>query len=601
MKVTGLEPIIPTNNSQGIYVPQHPIDGLESTTITKRRSDAKGKNIITYSGDLIFTGADTDFIKTWLVNHTTATENYIVIHMEDECCGNKYDFLIQPTEVDWCYGECEISVTPKEYSIDNEIFKCLDSKPIFDDTFAAQTHPRIMFCKEIRPDWLQVVVLILGILFDLVAVIIIPAIIAIQVVITAICVVLAILTFGIFNCIEDTFFVDDYFNWLGQLQKSIVGCGYKTPSPLIREYVQNGCAKCGATFESFIFTDPQSDYYNSVYFYNPTTPGLGVDDANTYWMPENTPLQSTIQYLDQLIEPFNGDYHIKNGIVRLERKDWFNNQVAWLDLTSYDPEKIIKICFTFNGDKRYAYANLKYSEDGYDQVGQEAMQFKFSDIIEWNSPPSPLQSGVLEMMFRYAPNRYRQDGIGRDSGYDPPLDTDILGSFEWFVGYTSAIQASLDYLIVGDGHSTIPKLLIWDEASGKQYGKVKKDWNVPNYSAPVFAPPPYDDGQHGIFAYNYPYWIREDLPGYDAPAYPSCLNNAIYPGNLYNRFWYIENPRLSLYRGIDVDIEIVYDCDTLNLNDINGTVFVPEYNQNMKVEEIVIFESENKMTIKGKL
>lgn len=603
MKVTGLEVILPTNNSQGVYIPQHPIGGLESPIITKRRSDEKGKNIISYSGDLVFTGADTDFIKSYLVDHPSAIENYIIIHMDDECCGNKYKFMMQPDQIDWCFGECELSATPKEFSPDNEIFKCLDSKTIFDDTFASQIHPRIMFCKEIRPDWLQVVILIAGILFDLVAVLIIPAIIAIQVVITAVCVVLAILTFGIFNCVEDTFFVDDYFHWLGELQKSIVGCGYKTPSPLVREYVANGCNKCGAQFESHIFTNPQSDYYNSVYFYNPTIPGLGIDDQNTYWMAENTPLQSTIQYLDKLKEMFNGKYEIKNGVLRFERRDWFQNQPPWLDLNALPEKNIVKECYTWNGDKRFAYANLKYGIDGYDEVGEEAMGRRFSDIIEWNSPPSPMQSGSLDLTFPFAPNRYRQDGVGVEAGFNPPLDTDILGSFEWFVGYAQNIQDSLDYLIVGhSGHSTLPKLLIWDPESGTQFGKVKKSWNVPGWTpAFVVTAPPFNDGQHGRFPHNYPYWIREDLPGYDAPAYPSCLNNSTYPGNLYNRFWYIENPRLSLYRGLDSEIEIIWDCDILNQHDINGTMRGRAYTNNHEIEEIVIDYGNHKMTIKGKL
>lgn len=607
MIVTGLEVILPTNISLGIYVPQNPIGGLEAPTITKKRGTSKGTNIITYSGDLTFTGSDTEFIKQYLVEHASAIENFIVIHMDDECCGNTYTFLMQPDTIDWCYGECELTATPKEYSKDNEIFKCLDSKPIFDDTFASQVHPRIMFCKEVRPDWLQVVMLIAGIIFDSVLVTIIPLLIIIQVVVEVFAVTLFILTFGTIgtDIFIDTYFFDAYIHWVGEFQKSIVGCGYKTPSPLVREYIANGCSKCGATFESHIYTDPNSDYYNTVYFYNPTTPGLAIDDTNTYWMPENTPLQTTIQFIENQNEIFNADYSIKNGILRFERKDWFENLTPWLDLNGFDASKIIKECYSFTGDKKFAYASLKYSEDGFDQVGQEALNLHFSDIIEWNSPPSPMQSGVLDLQFPFGPNRYRQDGIGRDAGYTPALDTDILGGFEWFIGYQPAILASLDYLILSDGHTSLPKLLIWDEASGTQYGKVKKDWNTPSYNAPVIgqfppipAPP---DGLHGIFAYNFPFWLREDASIGDAPAYPSCLQNSIYPGNLYNRFWYIENPRLSLKRQLNMDIEIVWDCDLLNLVDIDGTIRGRQYPNNATVEEIVIEYATHRMSIKGKL
>lgn len=598
MKVTGLEPIIPTNMSQGIYLPQNPIGGLENPVITKKRGDKAGTNIITYSGDLTFTGADADFIKSWVIDHISATENFIIIYMDDECCGNIYKFMIRPDEVDFCYGECEISVTPKEYSVDNEIFKCLDSKPIFDDTFAAQQHPRMMFCKEIRPDWLQTVILILGVIFDIMLITFVPAMVVIQLIISIFAVVLFILTLGTIgtDIFVDSFIFDDFISWVGTLQKSIVGCGYKTPSPLVREYVGNGCNKCGAAFQSHIFTDSNSDYYNSVYMYSPTTPGLGVDDFNTYWMEENTPLESTIQFLDKLCEVFNGDYSINNGVLRFERKDWFDNLTPWLDLNTLPSEEIISECYSFNGDKKYAYANLRYSEDGYDAVGQEAMGFHFSDIVEWNSPPNPMQSGVFDKVFPFGPQRWRQDGIGKESQYDPPLDTDILGSFEWFIGYKQNILDSLDYMILSDGHTSLPKLVIWDENSGKQFAKAKRTWPGTNW--PYY----FDAGDgHGIFNYNYPYWMREDLPGYPAPMYPSCLNNSIYPGNLYNRFWYIENPRLSLYRLLDADIEVIWNCQTISNMDIDGTIRGRAYPNNIKIDEIVLDYGTHKMTIKGDL
>lgn len=48
-----------------------------------------------------------------------------------------------------------------------------------------------------------------------------------------------------------------------------------------------------------------------------------------------------------------------------------------------------------------------------------------------------------------------------------------------------------------------------------------------------------------------------------------------FAGNLYYRFWYIDDPRINEYKGIEYTLEIVRDCNLVNTIDFTKSIKLP--------------------------
>ena len=558
---------------------QNPTDNLKEPKFTLRRQNESGEFAVSFTGELNFIGADFDYLYNKLVVVPNAINNFVILKFVDDCCpsvefpaGKEYLFFIKPESLKWCNGECELQANAVEYSPDAQAYTCIENTLIWDDYagFKSAPHPKMKYCLEFRPSLLQDAFLIIGMftvfgavtILAMFATILLPLIGLINAIVAFINGIggsLTPITIGGFSDPIDIFnYIKDLFETTnGQL---IAGCGYEHPSPLVRSYISNVCTKCGIAFSSSILNDATNDYWNLVYL---SAPIKGGRLNNPYfvkpivpYIEDNEPIHNLKSFLDEVAKPFNAKWDIASGVIRFERHDFFEVQIPWLDLTTYDSSKIISQCFEWSKKRRPAYANIGYQKDAINWVGSEA-QSRWSDIVEWNLPVNPIQKGEFTQIFPYSPARFRDDGIERD----------VLSDYSWMpYGIGQNIKDGDKYMIMNNGTSFVPQLLIWDGFDINN-GGVRR-----SYSPPGIAP-----GE----AVNYPMWVDADRPG-----------------NLYDRFWYIENPKLATFSGYDYVVRITWDCATLNAINIDGTILTSK-GLSKTIESIELDFSTSIMTIKG--
>ncbi len=561
----------------------YPNETLLEPRFTMRRKNDEGEFAVSFTGELSFTGTDYDYIYNKLVIVPGAINNSVVLKFIDDCCDNKeYVFLIKPESLKWCQGSCEITATAVEYTPESIAYACMESTLVWDNWngFSTQSHPKVKYCLEFRPSLLQDAILIIGLftvigataLFFTLATILLPLIGTINLVITFINGIISATGGTEIDTITVAGFDDpiDILNWFidvfqdtnGQL---IAGCGYEHPSPLVRTYVDNVCGKCGLAFSSSILYEPDAskpnhDYWNLVYFSAPVKTGRidnpFFDTPIVPYIDDNKPLLTGKGFFDEIKQPFNALWDINGSVLRLERRDFFEVQLPFFDVTTYDKEKVISECFEWGKKRRPALGDFQYQRDAIDYVGSEATG-RWSDIVEWNSPVNPIQKGIETHLFPYSAGRFRNDGIERD----------VLSDYEWMPQNIGSTIANNDKaMIMNSGTSFIPKLLIWDgydigNATIKRYGSI---------------------GGVGVDeAVNYPMWV-----------------DANYAGNLYDRFWFINNPRMTSFSGFDFEIKVIWDCNLLNSININGTIMTSK-GLSKTLEVIDLDFSTSTLTFKG--
>lgn len=557
---------------------QYPNTSLLKPTYTFRRSNENREPSIGFTGELSFTGTDYDYIYGKLVTDPNAINNFIILTLEDDCCpdaagvGIILKWQIKPESCRWCEGECEISVTALEYSDDAEAYRCVNNTLIYDDWngFQSRPHPRVPYCLELRPSILQDLMLIFGVATVSMSAVLYPFLLVFQTILNTInFIISAVNTLPGVSIDEVTFGTDggnmSILNWAQDLSNTIsafvVGCNYNHPSPFVRDYIKNVCDKCGLAFQSSILNNPSNDYWLLVYFSAQIRKGQSAGDyfgglAN--YIQRNKPIYNGKRYFDEVVQPFNAEWDISQNTLRLERRDYFHTITPWFDITTYDPDKVISECYEWTKNPRNALAEIGYSKDGMDWVGDEAVD-RWSDVVEWNSPPSPLQKGEFIRSFPFGAARFREDG----------LDRDVLSDYTWLpFGMGAAITANNNVLLMNNGMAFLPKMLILEPGYDWQHALIRRTDSVAGLA--------YGEG------YNYPMWV-----------------DATMPNNLYDRFWSIENPRNALFAGKDVELVIEYNCDVKRAIDIDGTVRVTRgIAHDLTVE---VTESNNTMTIKGTL
>lgn len=552
---------------------QNPSDTLKNPSIVLRKQTETGEIGFSFTGDLVFSGDQYDYLYQKLVTDINALENKVTLKFVNDCCATpqEYEFSITHKGLKWCENECELNAAAIEKTDADDMLTCLKNTLIWDDYagFKSKQHPRMSYCNELRPNWMHDVLLILGIATATSILVFVPVIASLILLFNTINAVINWINANLGTSFSNLTFngqtqidVNTLTNYYNLLLSVIVGCGRKHPSPLVRDYAINVCGKCGINFKSSILNNSASPYYNTVYVNAPIHKGVLEGDIVTYWLDDNKPLLNGTKFFDELKQIFNADYRIQGTDLIFERKDFFIPITPWLDLTTYT--RVNRICWQWSTKQRFSYGSFYYQKDGINWVGSEARN-RWGDIVEWNNPYTPLQKGPLEPLIPYAACRFRDDGIDRD----------VLTSYEWLPSIGNVIKNYKNVMIMNSHNCFTPMLLIWDPNSGVQNGKVDPTaYYFPGY---------YDSAGNPVGAnqfYNYPFWFDETSPG-----------------NLYDNFWKIEDPRTSGYQGKDFTAEIQFDCALLDLIDLDGQVITKEGIG--KVNEISVNFGTNTMTITG--
>lgn len=558
----------------------NPADNLEFPNFTFRKQDETGDRAFSLTGDLTFTGADYDYLYAQLVTSPNALENKVILKFINDCCPQKqtYEFYINHESLLWCEKSCDLTASAIEKSIADEQFTCLKNTLIWDDYAGFQSiqHPRMSYCNELRPNWL-------GDLMIIIVLALYTAFLTMGPILAVIAAIIVVINFiiGVNNTIIDainslggdldnvdpidldgdptTNAFAEFSNWIDSILALGVGCGRKHPSPLVRDYINNFCGKCGLTFSSSILNNPGNEYYNLVYINAPINKGTLEADNSTYWIDENKPILSGLQFLDQMVVPFNAKFEIQNNILTFERRDHFVPKTPWLDLTTW---KDAEVCWSWSKKERYSYADLRYQKDGVNWVGSEAVA-RWGDIVEWNaSPYSSLQKGAYEPLMPFAACRFRDDGIDRD----------IYTFYETQPTINTLILRYKNAMIMNSHNCYLPMLVIWDgQSRGNAFADKFTNIYYPNLAGVVGA------NQY----YNFPMWFKDG-----------------YAGNLYDRFHYIENPRVSGYQGFDFTATVDFTCALLSAVDVEGVVRTVRGDSKGPLTISINFKT-SQLTIKG--
>lgn len=536
------------------------IDGTEKFETTIRRRDEAGALAKSFTGELTFYDQGMTYLKTKLIDDPLGFSKEVKVRIFDDCCHGTPVFtgVIQGKAIDWQWPICSITANVVE---EKPEINCIKSTMIWDgfNGFLSRQFIPIRYCVEMRPEFIQYVILylafIVNVLFISVMIPIIAVILVIFSIIYVICSLIDLICdIPLIGCdgpdcntgfSNPAVAINNIVAAFQEINEQIIPCGRFHPSPYVRDYVLNVCQKCGLTFQSSILNDPSSDYYNTVMVAAQVKKGRGKNDTDFTLIGDNKPVETLETLLENYLMPlFTADYRIVNGVLIFEREDFFQATSTWIDtealLISGDLIND-EVEFSWIDDPRPAFGRFEYPPDAVDYMGNEA-RTRWNELVDWNVPYSPSQSGAHMVPLPLGAARFRQDGI----------DTDVFTHFQTVLGgvinaiFFGAFDNYDRALLINQGIFFNYKFLIYNPASGSD-GEIRHDY------PDSFTGGPVDGASNERF--NYPYWFVE---GRDR--------------NLYSNFHYINDPRLPGTTQFNFKFSFRFTCDQLQDFDFSKTV-----------------------------
>lgn len=524
------------------------IDGTESFEVTIRENDQDGTIAKTFSSELTFYDDGYYILKTFFIDDPNGFSNSVNVKVFDDCCLKEvFSGVIKGDSIDWCEPDCYISANIVE---EKPEINCLRSTIIWDNynNFLDVQRPAVRYCIENRPGFIQVVLVwvtfVLNYLLIMILIPLLAIVFTLSTILFFICSVVCAIpgtactqndcTGSVYvNPIQAVQQILDIFN---EVRDVAIPCGRFHPSPLVRDYIKNVCDKCGLTFQSSILNDPSSPYYDTLLFAAQVKKGSNRFSTSYLPITENLPVETLETLMNNVLKPtFNANFWVIGNNLIFERKDYFTNVATWIDSEQiYNEGRIIdnKICFSWQDRERWAFGRFEYQPDAQDYIGNEAKP-RFDDIVDFNNPYSPAQSGQLEVQIPLSPARFRDDQI----------ETDIYSYFATMFGgivdffFGGVFSQTQDFLLLNQDTAFNYKLLIWDSTSGIAFAKIKRFYPDLFTGGDV-------NGINPLYRFNYPFWFKENR-----------LNN------LYSLFHYIDDPRNPLTQQFDFNFQFEFNCD----------------------------------------
>ena len=519
------------------------IEGVQNFSITLRNQAEDGSLAKSFTSELTFYEDGYQILKTALIDDPFGFSKSVPIKIFDDCCREAvFEGVIKGDAIDWCEPKCSISANIIE---DEAKINCIKSTLIWDNHngFLNRQQPIIRYCIEIRPEFLQYILILQATLwifvFEFLFFVLVPVIFVVFGIVYLICEGINAIPGVDVNCngglTNPLTLINNLQQIINELALSLAPCGRFHPSPYVRDYITNACQKCGIQFQSSILNNPASLYYNTVLFAAQVKKGRKNDSTDYTIISENRPIETIETLMQTYLKPmFNAEFQIVNNILVFERKDYFLSTTTWIDTEQLFNQRKIEnneICFSWIDKERWSYGDFQYSKDFIDYVGNEAI-LRFNDIVEWNSPYNPGQKGGREILLQVGPSRHRKDGI----------DTTVYDFFQSFLGgivnfVWGGIFAEYDQTLLINQHMVgYYKFLIYDTSTGTA-GLVKHDYSNAFCGG--------DPGAAEDERFNYPFWFQ-----------------AGYKNNLYSLFHYIDDPRLPGTTQFDFKFTFEFDCQT---------------------------------------
>lgn len=488
------------------------------------------------SASLTLNGKAYEYVKEWCEDDLAASLNAVEVKIVDTGCDQEfYGWAIRSKELSSCEDEdCSYSVT---LSQKDDPYHCIQKTLINDNHQGwfqelpkdGKLHPRFTYCNEIRPNGMLIGVWYMISLLGSIVMTILWTVV--------------ILTGNIGGLIRKLFgwlskkgvpkwlntilppgsdTIDEAKEKLKAMYIEGSGCGREHPAPLIRDYIQNVCDKCGVKvdqvtcpiFFSPILRSPAGEFleassgketgtnphYNACYLYAPYEKGVrrysGMigfgsplkEDITTYYQVNNAPNIPLSDFLNQLKGVYNADWYIKyvdgKPYLYFWRKDWFYRAPAIYDFrkNSADRLKLLQgVCFEWNEVNYPASAKGLYAIDPQDLAGNEAAPQMGGTVDFALNDSNKLFQGVLSKEVKHVgATKFRLDGANTDYLYDAmqqllngqALNPHIHSHMKHIIPW---IRENADYaLLLKNDTCELGKIIIWDGAS-RLHAKAVKD------------------------------------------------------------------------------------------------------------------------------
>jgi hypothetical protein len=528
------------------------IEGLESFSVTYSRDESTGATQKAYTNELKFFDDGFDLIFNTLVASQQGLYKYIKVQIWDECCNDfvYQDFIIKGDSVDYCTGDCFVTARMTRKDPDERIYDCFKRTPITTDLenpdgSVNNSHwlvnpnspiaiPQVPYCNEMRPAsiWYVLLTVVLVVFFLL----------------------------GILNNIINLI-IGNNNNPLNALMvfigQNVSGCGRKHPSPYIYNYIGEATKYCGCDqntpFVSSFLNNVNSPYHSTLFVNAPARPGINVNNSTTRYIVENRPRQTITEYLDMVAKDFNALWWVENGVVYMERKDFYLTAPVILDAIAESKKGNILngACFKYNQGTLYASQRIQAQEDGTEKTGNSLLNYYglFLDYVKIHGQPqgSEAWNGVKEVQLSYAPTGFRPD----DS---------LLDRYP-FIGLLQTAFPSINQFqgvaVFQDNEFAIHKYFEADPTSPDNFKKARQgSISYYNFNTNSFYTVPGG-------SYNSIYWVNEQS---------IFSQNPNKPPNIYNDFHAIDDPINNPYRFWDYEIEAKMDCVMVKNLSVNRTV-----------------------------
>jgi hypothetical protein len=529
------------------------IEGLEDFTLNYSRDSETGRTQKSYTNQLKFYDDGFAIIYPLMVANPNGLNQSATVEVWDDCCNAPVyrDLIIRGDMVDFCANDCFVTCRLTRQDPDELIYQCLSKYEISSNRNGYFNHPPsgqpkfplVVYCNELRPNWLMASLLI-TIFFNLwIGLSLIPFIIAIIVSITFFLYGICQFLRGLENIInsflpgnpvnltpticdqlidDPLFLIKEAKNFIDRIIENFIGCGRKHPTPLYRQYIENACQICGINqFNSSILNDPNSEYYNALYFNAPADSG---SRQAVGYISENRPTATMLSWLDVIAKDFNARWWISQNQLYFERKDFFLSQPVIYDavVNASTGDILEGVCFSYNEGKLFSSIKVEAVMDALDDVGNEDRN-RYTVYFDYGSNPN--WEGANKKALSYSPARFRNDGI----------EPDILTQFgslplanQLFLGNFSQFSRAL---LMSKGTASNPKMLIWD---GQSY----TDAYVKLYNGVQNMPAMVNSGQ----------------------------------SDLYDKFHRIDDPNQNPFRFWNAEFTVRANCQLVQQLDVNRTV-----------------------------
>jgi hypothetical protein len=529
------------------------IEGLEDFTLNYSRDSETGRTQKSYTNQLKFYDDGFAIIYPLMVANPNGLNQSATVEVWDDCCNAPVyrDLIIRGDMVDFCANDCFVTCRLTRQDPDELIYQCLSKYEISSNRNGYFNHPPsgqpkfplVVYCNELRPNWLMAYLIVLGIFFGFVYksifITLFGLIASISLVLIGICGALKGIEKFInwfvpgnpFDCTppvcdqilqDPTYLLDGLKEIYDSLLQSFIGCGRKHPTPLYRQYIENACQICGINqFNSSILNDPNSEYYNALYFNAPADAG---DRQAVGYISENRPTATMSSWLDIIAKDFNARWWISQNQLYFERKDFFLSQPVIYDavVNASTGDILEGVCFSYNEGKLFSSIKVEAVMDALDDVGNEDRN-RYTVYIDFGSNPN--WEGANKKALSYSPARFRNDGV----------EFDVLSFFgnSKFVNFLfgGQLTGTDQYLLMAKGTASNPKMLIWD---GQSY----TDAIIRKYNGVQNMPAMVNSGQ----------------------------------SDLYDKFHRIDDPNQNPFRFWNAEFTIRANCQLVQQLDVNRTV-----------------------------